>query len=189
MGVYILTLLGLLFILVRENPFVMLTQTPADGSGLNPLLQDNWMVIHPPIMFIGYAADARSPSPSPWRRSGGATTTAGRRAAFPWALGGFLVLGTAILMGGYWAYKTLGWGGYWGWDPVENASLIPWLFGTVLIHGLHMERTQGALPPGQLVLRLPDLHRRCSTAPSSPARACSPTSRCTASSTSGSPAG
>jgi cytochrome c-type biogenesis protein CcmF len=63
--------------------------------------------------------------------------------AFPWALGGFLVLGTAILMGGYWAYKTLGWGGYWGWDPVENASFIPWLFGTVLIHGLYLERTKG----------------------------------------------
>ena len=63
--------------------------------------------------------------------------------AFPWALAGFLVLGTAILMGGYWAYKTLGWGGYWGWDPVENASLIPWLFLIVLIHGLHMERAKG----------------------------------------------
>jgi cytochrome c-type biogenesis protein CcmF len=142
MGVYTLTLLGLLLILVRENPFLMLRQTPLDGQGLNPLLQDNWMVIHPPIMFIGYAASAIPFSfamASLWRRKYDGWAAR----AFPWALGGFLVLGTAILMGGYWAYKTLGWGGYWGWDPVENASFIPWLFGTVLIHGLYLERTKG----------------------------------------------
>lgn len=142
MGIYTLTLLGLLFILVRENPFVMLKETPLDGQGLNPLLQDDWMVIHPPIMFIGYAAMAipfAFAMASLWRRdySGWAAR------AFPWALGGFLVLGSAILLGGYWAYETLGWGGYWGWDPVENASLIPWLLGTVLIHGLYLERTRG----------------------------------------------
>ncbi len=142
MGIYTLTLLGLLLILVRENPFLMLRQTPVDGQGLNPLLQDNWMVIHPPIMFIGYAASAIPFSfamAALWRRKYDGWAAR----AFPWALGGFLVLGTAILMGGYWAYKTLGWGGYWGWDPVENASFIPWLFGTVLIHGLYMERTKG----------------------------------------------
>jgi cytochrome c-type biogenesis protein CcmF len=142
MGVYTLTLVGLLLILVRENPFVMLRQTPVDGQGLNPLLQDNWMVIHPPIMFIGYAASAipfAFAMAALWRRKYDGWAAR----AFPWALGGFLVLGTAILMGGYWAYKTLGWGGYWGWDPVENASFIPWLFGTVLIHGLYLERTKG----------------------------------------------
>ena len=141
MGIYTLTLIGLLFILVRENPFVMLAQTPADGQGLNPLLQDNWMVIHPPIMFVGYAASAIPFSfamASLWRRDHEGWSTR----AFPWALGGFLVLGCAILLGGYWAYETLGWGGYWGWDPVENASLIPWMFGTVLVHGLHMERAK-----------------------------------------------
>ncbi|HWM94831.1 MAG TPA: cytochrome c-type biogenesis CcmF C-terminal domain-containing protein, partial [Thermoanaerobaculia bacterium] len=93
-------------------------------------------------MFIGYAASAipfAFAMASLWRRD--YDDWAAR--AFPWALGGFLVLGCAILMGGYWAYKTLGWGGYWGWDPVENASLIPWLLGTVMIHGLHMERTKG----------------------------------------------
>jgi cytochrome c-type biogenesis protein CcmF len=142
MAIYTLTLMGLLLILVRENPFVMLHKTPVDGVGLNPLLQDNWMVIHPPIMFIGYAASAipfAFAMAALWRREYDGWAAR----AFPWALGGFLVLGTAILMGGYWAYKTLGWGGYWGWDPVENASLIPWIFGTVLIHGLHMERAQG----------------------------------------------
>ena len=142
MGVYTLTLFGLLFILVRENPFVMLQQTPLDGAGLNPLLQDDWMVIHPPVMFVGYAAAAIPFSfavAAMWRKD----TTRWAKMAFPWALFGFLVLGTAILMGGYWAYKTLGWGGYWGWDPVENASLIPWLLGVILIHGLHLERTRG----------------------------------------------
>jgi cytochrome c-type biogenesis protein CcmF len=142
MGIYTLTVLALLFILIRENPFKMLPQTPPDGVGLNPLLQDNWMVIHPPIMFIGYAAAAipfAFAMASLWRRD----YDNWARRAFPWALGGFLVLGTAILMGGYWAYKTLGWGGFWGWDPVENASLIPWIFGTVMIHGMHMERTRG----------------------------------------------
>ena len=151
MGIYTLTLLGLLLILVRENPFVMLSRTPVDGQGLNPLLQDNWMVIHPPIMFIGYAATAIPFSfamAALWRRKYDGWAAR----AFPWALGGFLVLGTAILMGGYWAYKTLGWGGYWGWDPVENASFIPWLFGTVLIHGLYMERTKGRYRRANYVL-------------------------------------
>ncbi|MEM9555137.1 MAG: cytochrome c-type biogenesis CcmF C-terminal domain-containing protein [Acidobacteriota bacterium] len=151
MSVYLLTLFGLLFILVRENPFVMLPETPMDGAGLNPLLQDDWMVIHPPIMFIGYASAAVPFSfalAALWR--GDFSTWATR--AFPWALAGFLVLGLAIMLGGYWAYETLGWGGYWGWDPVENASLIPWLIGGVLIHGLYLERSRGRYRRLNLVL-------------------------------------
>jgi cytochrome c-type biogenesis protein CcmF len=151
MGVYLLTLLGLVFILVRQSPFAMRLDAPLDGKGLNPLLQDDWMVIHPPIMFIGFALSAVPFSfamAALWtRRFDGWAAR-----AFPWALGGFLVLGTAILMGGYWAYKTLGWGGYWGWDPVENASFIPFLFGTVLIHGLHLERTRGRYRRANFVL-------------------------------------
>jgi cytochrome c-type biogenesis protein CcmF len=151
MGIYLLTLLGLVFILVRQSPFSMRLDAPLDGQGLNPLLQDDWMVIHPPIMFIGFALSA-----VPFAFAMAALWT--RRfddwaaRAFPWALSGFLVLGTAILMGGYWAYKTLGWGGYWGWDPVENASFIPFLFGTVLIHGLHLERTRGRYRRANYVL-------------------------------------
>jgi cytochrome c-type biogenesis protein CcmF len=151
MGIYLLTLLGLVFILVRQSPFAMRLDAPLDGKGLNPLLQDDWMVIHPPIMFIGFALSAvpfAFAMAALWtRRFDGWAAR-----AFPWALGGFLVLGTAILMGGYWAYKTLGWGGYWGWDPVENASFIPWLFGTVLIHGLHLERTRGRYRRANFVL-------------------------------------
>ena len=151
MTVYTLTLLGLLFILVRESPFVMLNETPTDGQGLNPLLQDDWMVIHPPIMFIGYAAAAIPFSfalSALWRKEGQGWA----RRAFPWALGGFAVLGLAIFLGGYWAYETLGWGGYWGWDPVENASLIPWIFGAVLIHGLYLERTKNRYRKANYVL-------------------------------------
>jgi cytochrome c-type biogenesis protein CcmF len=151
MAVYTLTLIGLLFILVRENPFVMLTEAPVDGKGLNPLLQDDWMVIHPPIMFVGYSLTAMPFAfavAALWRKD----YDGWARRAFPWALAGFLVLGCAILMGGYWAYKTLGWGGYWGWDPVENASLIPWILGVALIHGLHMERAKGRYRKANLLL-------------------------------------
>ena len=151
MTVFLFTQLGLLLILVRENPFIMLPQTPLDGAGMNPLLQDYWMTIHPPVMFIGYAATAipfAFAMAALWRRDYG--NWAAR--AFPWALFAFLVLGAAILLGGYWAYKTLGWGGYWGWDPVENASLIPWLLTTVLIHGLYLERAKGRFRRATVVL-------------------------------------
>ncbi len=151
MGIYTLSVLGLLLILVRENPFVMLAEPHSDGKGLNPLLQDNWMVIHPPIMFVGYSLGAvpfAFGMAALWRRD----TSDWAKRAFPWALSGFLVLGCAILMGGYWAYKTLGWGGFWGWDPVENASLIPWVLGTALIHGLYMERHKGRFRRMNLVL-------------------------------------
>jgi cytochrome c-type biogenesis protein CcmF len=151
MIVYTLTLVGLLLVLVSESPFRMLATTPADGRGLNPLLETSWMVIHPPIMFIGYAASAIPFSfamAALWRRDyeGWAAR------AFPWALTGFLVLGLAIVLGGRWAYETLGWGGYWGWDPVENASLIPFLLGTVLVHGLYLERARGLFRRSSFVL-------------------------------------
>jgi cytochrome c-type biogenesis protein CcmF len=151
MGFYLLTTLALLLLLVRQNPFTMLSESPADGKGLNPLLQDPWMVIHPPIMFVGYAASAipfAFAAAAMWKRD--YRDWAAR--AFPWTLAGAAVLGLAILLGGYWAYKTLGWGGFWGWDPVENASLIPWLLGVSLLHGLHMERTQGRYRRANLVL-------------------------------------
>ncbi len=151
MGIYTLAQLGILLILVRESPFLMLDHAPTDGQGLNPLLQDDWMVIHPPIMFVGYALSAvpfAFGMAALFRRD----TTEWAARAFPWALAGFLVLGSAILLGGYWAYKTLGWGGYWGWDPVENASLIPWILGTALIHGLYLEKTRGRYRRANLVL-------------------------------------
>ncbi|HEV8268529.1 MAG TPA: cytochrome c biogenesis protein CcsA, partial [Thermoanaerobaculia bacterium] len=116
---YVLTFLGIVAILAKQSPFRFLAQAPPDGQGLNPLLQDPWMVIHPPVMFSGFASLSvpfAFAIAAIWRKRWDGWVVR----AMPWALFTFLTLGTAILMGGYWAYKTLGWGGYWGWDPVEN---------------------------------------------------------------------
>ena len=133
-----------LAILIKASPFALLPQTPADGAGLNPLLQDPWMVIHPPMLFIGYAAVT-----FPFAL---AVAALARRAykefiaqALPWTLFASLTLGAGIIIGGYWAYKVLGWGGYWGWDPVENSSLIPWLTVLALLHGLLVQKITGSL--------------------------------------------
>jgi cytochrome c-type biogenesis protein CcmF len=115
---------------------------PADGQGLNPLLQNPWMTIHPPIMFVGYAATAipfAFAIAALWGRRYDEWVTA----SMPWALITVVTLGCAILLGGYWAYVTLGWGGYWGWDPVENASLVPWLASAALVHGMLLQRARG----------------------------------------------
>ncbi|MGZ6972034.1 MAG: cytochrome c biogenesis protein CcsA, partial [Thermoanaerobaculia bacterium] len=139
MIVYIASFIGIVAILVKQSPFRFLAQIPPDGQGLNPLLQDPWMVIHPPVMFSGFASLS-----VPFAFAIGALWM--KRwdgwvvRAMPWALFTFVTLGTAILMGGYWAYKTLGWGGYWGWDPVENTSLVPWLATVALVHGMFLQK-------------------------------------------------
>jgi cytochrome c-type biogenesis protein CcmF len=142
MIVYLATFLGIIAILCKQSPFKLLPPpAPADGVGLNPLLQDPWMVIHPPVMFIGFASLSVPFSfaiAALWKKrwDGWIART------LPWVLLTFLTLGTAILMGGYWAYKTLGWGGYWGWDPVENTSLVPWLFTAALVHGMFLQKAR-----------------------------------------------
>ena len=133
MAVYCgLQLLLTLFLLVK-SPFMMLLQPPPDGNGLNPLLQDPWMVIHPPIVFLGYAGLA-----VPFAYAVGSLLDPGARSwlrpALPWALLSWGALGAGIFIGGFWAYKVLGWGGYWAWDPVENSSLVPWLAAGALVH-------------------------------------------------------
>ncbi len=104
-----------------------------DGNGLNPLLQNYWMVIHPPVLFLGFASTI---IPFGFAIAGLWTKNYKEwiKPALPWALFGVMVLGTGIIMGGMWAYESLSFGGYWAWDPVENASLIPWL---ILVAGLH----------------------------------------------------
>jgi len=141
-------------ILIKKNPFTYIWDLnplrfqewiiPVDGNGLNPLLQDPWMVIHPPVLFIGYSstmilfafamAALITKKYDDWIKG-----------VFPYSLFVSLSLGTGIIMGGYWAYTTLGWGGYWAWDPVENSSLIPWLTSLALLHGLIIQRKQGGL--------------------------------------------
>jgi cytochrome c-type biogenesis protein CcmF len=140
MAVYLATFLGIIAILCKQSPFKILPPPiPTDGVGLNPLLQDPWMVIHPPVMFVGFASLSVPFSfaiAALWKKRWDGWVSR----AIPWALLTFVTLGTAILMGGYWAYKTLGWGGYWGWDPVENTSLVPWLFTAALVHGMFLQR-------------------------------------------------
>jgi len=141
MAVYILSFLGIVAILVKQSPFRFLAEVPPDGSGLNPLLQDPWMVIHPPVMFAGFASLSvpfAFAIAALWTKRWDGWVVR----AMPWALFTFVCLGTAILMGGYWAYKTLGWGGYWAWDPVENTSLVPWLATTALVHGMYLQKAR-----------------------------------------------
>src|SRR5215813_4290657 len=142
MVVYISTFIGIVAILCKQSPFKLLPPpVPEDGVGLNPLLQDPWMVIHPPVMFSGFASLSvpfAFAIAALWKKRWDGWVVR----AVPWALFTFLTLGTAVLMGGYWAYKTLGWGGYWGWDPVENTSLVPWLATVALVHGMFLQRSK-----------------------------------------------
>jgi cytochrome c-type biogenesis protein CcmF len=142
---------GLLLLLLVRTPFRMSAVVPPDGQGLNPLLEDPWMVVHPPVLFLGYAALAL-----PFALALAALVRQEykdwNRMVWPWALFGVVTLGAGIVLGGIWAYKVLGWGGYWGWDPVENASLIPWLVSVALLHGLMIQRTTGSLVRTNLAL-------------------------------------
>ncbi len=120
---------------IQANP----NFTPADGSGLNDLLKSPWMMIHPPIIFLGFSlmtVPFAFAIASLWTRKYHEWI----RPALPWTLGANLCLLTAIFLGGYWAYETLSFGGYWAWDPVENASLVPWLVGTAGIHAMIIQR-------------------------------------------------
>jgi cytochrome c-type biogenesis protein CcmF len=151
MFIYNLNNLFLAILLIKQSPFKMLASTPPDGQGLNMLLQDPWMVIHPPVVFLGYAAftiPLAYAVAALWRREYNNWI----RPALPWTVFAFLSLGAGIIIGGYWSYKVLGWGGYWGWDPVENASLLPWLSGTALMHGMILQMSRGKLRKTNFIL-------------------------------------
>ena len=124
---------------------------PADGQGLNDLLQNPWMVIHPPTLFTGFTLLM---VPFAFAAAGLVTRryTQWVRPALPWALAGCGVLGVGIMMGGYWAYETLSFGGWWAWDPVENASLVPWLFAVAGLHALVVQKKTAAGYKAALVL-------------------------------------
>jgi cytochrome c-type biogenesis protein CcmF len=129
--------------LFAANPFVQLAGEAADGHGLNPLLQDPYMIIHPPLLFVGYAGYT-----IPWAMLL-AALIAGRKdnqwigATRIWLIVSWLFLTVGIILGAKWAYIELGWGGYWAWDPVENASLLPWLTGTALLHSVMVQQHRG----------------------------------------------
>ena len=128
-------------------------QFPAEGKGLNPLLQNYWMVIHPQILFSGFTAMA---VPYAFALAGliKRDYSGWIRTAKPWIVYGAAMLGTGIILGGYWAYETLGWGGYWGWDPVENSSLIPWLFSIAAIHTFMSQNQSGTYVRTNLTLAM-----------------------------------
>lgn len=139
-----IVILFFLLILTKASPFAMQAHAPVDGAGLNPLLQNFWMVIHPPILFIGYASIA-----IPLTLSLAALVMKKYDEwidqAFSWTIFSSLMLGAGIIIGAFWSYETLGWGGYWAWDPVENSSFIPWITILALLHGLIIQRRTGAL--------------------------------------------
>ena len=143
----------LTLVTVMRGPFLMFPagQVPPDGQGLNPLLQDPWMTIHPPVLFTGFSSLA-----VPFAIGMAAMVRrrydAWVRLALPWVVFSTAILATGFIMGGVWAYKVLGWGGYWGWDPVENGSFIPWLSNVALLHGLLVQRVTGSLRRSNLFL-------------------------------------
>ncbi len=134
------------------SPFRILATPPADGNGLNPLLQDPGMMIHPPILYIGYVGFiipfAFGIAVLLMNRSGTRWIEEVRR----WTLFNWMFLGFGVLLGARWAYVELGWGGYWGWDPVENASLMPWLVGTAFLHSVMIEQRRGMLKTWNIAL-------------------------------------
>ncbi len=144
MAAYGIIQIMLMTVLLAKSPFMMLIAPQPDGAGLNPLLQDPWMVIHPPVVFLGYAALA-----VPFAHAIDGLLTGRHQAwiklALPWTLFSLSALGAGIFIGGFWAYKVLGWGGYWAWDPVENSSLVPWLACGALLHLLLLARARAAV--------------------------------------------
>jgi cytochrome c-type biogenesis protein CcmF len=132
-----------LFILVTSNPFIRLDPAPLEGQDLNPVLQDVGLAIHPPLLYLGYVGFSVCFSFAVAALIEGRIDAAWARWVRPWVLAAWAFLTAGIAMGSYWAYYELGWGGWWFWDPVENASFMPWLAGTALLHSaLVMEKRE-----------------------------------------------
>jgi cytochrome c-type biogenesis protein CcmF len=140
------------FLLLSSNPFARLDPAPADGQGLNPLLQDPGLAFHPPTLYMGYVGMSVAFSFAVGAlitRDVGATFA---RAMRPWILGAWIFLTLGITAGSYWAYYELGWGGWWFWDPVENASLMPWIAATALLHSVTVLATRDSLRAWTIML-------------------------------------
>ncbi|MEL7489633.1 MAG: heme lyase CcmF/NrfE family subunit [Pseudomonadota bacterium] len=132
------------FVLFTSNPFARLLPAPPDGRDLNPLLQDPGLAIHPPFLYLGYVGFSIVFSYAVAGLLSGRIDQAWARAARPWALASWVFLTVGIALGSWWAYYELGWGGFWAWDPVENASFMPWLAGTALVHSIRVLEVRGA---------------------------------------------
>ena len=143
-----------LFILLTSNPFARLDPAPADGQGLNPLLQDPGLALHPPFLYLGYVGFSMAYSFALAALIEGKVDPSWARWVRPWTLAAWVFLTAGIALGAWWAYYELGWGGWWYWDPVENASLIPWLAGTALVHSAIVVERRDALKGWTVLLAI-----------------------------------
>jgi cytochrome c-type biogenesis protein CcmF len=142
------------FLLFTSNPFTRLVPTPPDGAELNPILQDPGLVFHPPILYLGYVGFSIAFSFGIAALIEGRVDAGWARWVRPWVLSAWICLTVGIAMGSLWAYYSLGWGGWWYWDPVENASLMPWLLGTALLHSSLVLERRGALISWTILLAI-----------------------------------
>ncbi|OWK22307.1 hypothetical protein AJ88_08210 [Mesorhizobium amorphae CCBAU 01583] len=143
-----------LFILATSNPFTRLNPAPIEGRDLNPVLQDLGLAIHPPLLYLGYVGFSICFSFSVAALIEGRIDASWARWVRPWTLVAWMLLTGGIAMGSYWAYYELGWGGFWFWDPVENASFMPWLAGTALLHSAIVMEKRSALKIWTLLLAI-----------------------------------
>ncbi|HMM53200.1 MAG TPA: heme lyase CcmF/NrfE family subunit, partial [Burkholderiaceae bacterium] len=144
----------LMFLLFTSNPFDRLVPPPPDGRDLNPLLQDAGMVFHPPLLYMGYVGLSVAFAFSVAGLIGGRFDAAWARWARPWTTVAWCFLTLGIALGSFWAYYELGWGGWWFWDPVENASFMPWLVATALIHSLSVAEKRGTFRSWTVLLAI-----------------------------------
>ena len=143
-----------LFILATSNPFLRLSPAPFEGRDLNPILQDFGLAMHPPMLYLGYVGFSISFAFAIAALIEGRIDAAWARWVRPWTLVAWIFLTLGIAMGSYWAYYTLGWGGWWFWDPVENASFMPWLAGTALLHSACVMEKREALKVWTILLAI-----------------------------------
>src|SRR5205085_3208018 len=143
-----------LFILLTCNPFRRLAEVPVEGRDLNPILQDFGLAVHPPMLYLGYVGFSIAFSFAVAALIEGRIDAAWARWVRPWTLLAWMCLTLGIAMGSYWAYYELGWGGWWFWDPVENASLMPWLAGTALLHSAVVMEKRNALKVWTILLSI-----------------------------------
>ncbi len=143
-----------LFILFTSNPFLRFAQAPLEGRDLNPVLQDPGLAVHPPLLYLGYVGFSIAFSFAVAALIEGRIDAAWARWVRPWTLMAWMFLTLGIAVGSYWAYYELGWGGWWFWDPVENASLMPWLAGTALLHSALVMEKRDALKVWTILLAI-----------------------------------
>ena len=144
----------LLFVLTTSNPFTRLLPAAPDGRSLNPLLQDPGLVFHPPMLYMGYVGFSVAFAFAIASLLSGRLDAAWARWSRPWTTAAWVFLTLGIALGSWWAYYELGWGGWWFWDPVENASFIPWLVGTALLHSLAVTEKRGGFKSWTVLLAI-----------------------------------